>query len=256
MKTRLFFIRAVLISTLIASTAVIGLNLLQVRQKLIGLQSALRTQTAAREQAQADFNKASATLARTESALTATKSLLQNTMVDRDKALAVASTQTKRLEALASQLSETTRELADTKDYLARYKATGLEPEAILASAREYRKMEQELSAARQELKAKEETLAVLKRAALDPETIPLPSDLKAKVVASDPKWHFIVLDVGEKNGVVERAELLLSRGGKLVGKARIARVQAGRCIANLLPDWQMAEVMEGDVATPAVPRS
>ena len=254
-KTRLF-LRTALISTLIACLVVTGLNVFQVRQKLLGLRSALSTQTAAREQAESGLAKANATLARTETSLTATKGLLQDTMSERDKAVAVATSQTKRSESLAKQLSATSRELADSKDYLARYKATDMEPEQVLAAANQYRKMEKELFAARQELKAREETLAVLKRAALDPETIPLPADLKAKVVVCDPKWHFIVLDAGEKNGVLEHAEILLSRDGKFVAKARIMRVQPGRCIANVLPDWQLAEVMEGDVATPAVPSS
>jgi hypothetical protein len=32
----------------------------------------------------------------------------------------------------------------------------------------------------------------------------------------------------------------------------RIARVEQDRCIANILADWSLAEVTEGDLAQPA----
>ena len=84
------------------------------------------------------------------------------------------------------------------------------------------------------------------------PEPPPLPSELKGKVLACDPKWGFLVLDVGESAGALPRGELLVSRQGKLVAKVKISRVEKDCCIANLLPNWNIAEVMEGDVAIPA----
>jgi hypothetical protein len=44
------------------------------------------------------------------------------------------------------------------------------------------------------------------------------------------------------KNGV-----LMISRDGKLIGKAKVRRVETGRSIADLLPGWSLAEVREGD---------
>jgi hypothetical protein len=83
-------------------------------------------------------------------------------------------------------------------------------------------------------------------------EPVVLPSNLRAKVVAADPKWHFVVLDAGEKAGVVERGEVLLSREGKLLARARVSRVDAEQSIANVLPGWEMKDIVEGDSAIPA----
>ena len=47
-----------------------------------------------------------------------------------------------------------------------------------------------------------------------------------------------------------------MSRAGRLVAKARVSRVQHDRCIANLLPGWELADLAEGDVAIPGFPRS
>jgi Skp family chaperone for outer membrane proteins len=74
-----------------------------------------------------------------------------------------------------------------------------------------------------------------------------LPAGLKGKVVAVDPKFDFVVLDIGKDQGVLERGEMMVNREGKLLGKVRIASVQKDRCIANILPDWQRGEIMEGD---------
>ena len=82
----------------------------------------------------------------------------------------------------------------------------------------------------------------------LEPNSIPdLPPGLKGKVVAVDPKWNFVVLDIGERQGVLENAEMLVNRNGKLVAKVRITSVHPNSSVANILPAWAQADVMEGD---------
>lgn len=74
-----------------------------------------------------------------------------------------------------------------------------------------------------------------------------LPAGLKGKVVAVDPKFDFVVLDIGRDQGALERGEMMVGRDGKLLGKVRIDSVQKDHCIANILPDWKRGEIMEGD---------
>jgi hypothetical protein len=69
-----------------------------------------------------------------------------------------------------------------------------------------------------------------------------------------DPKWNFVIVNVGEEQQMVNNAELLVSRDGKLVGKIIVRSVQKDHCIANLIPGWQFGEVLEGDSITPAHP--
>ena len=79
-------------------------------------------------------------------------------------------------------------------------------------------------------------------------EKVPLRRDLRGEVVAVDPKYDFVVLNVGENDGVLERGEMLVNRGGKLVAKVRVLTVEPRSSVANVLPDWRQAEIMEGDV--------
>ena len=74
-----------------------------------------------------------------------------------------------------------------------------------------------------------------------------LPVGLAGKVLVVDPKWSFVVLNIGEKQGAVRRGVLLVSRNSKLIGKVRISSTQAERSIANIMPGWKLGEIAEGD---------
>ena len=79
---------------------------------------------------------------------------------------------------------------------------------------------------------------------------VPLPPDLQGKVVAVDPKWNFVVINVGQRQGVLARGEILISREGKLVARVKVRDVENDRCIANVMPGWKLADIFEGDVAS------
>jgi len=88
-----------------------------------------------------------------------------------------------------------------------------------------------------------------------DPETfVPLRADLKGKVVDVDPKWDFVVLNIGDEQGAIQDGEMLVSRDGKLVAKVIISRVEKDYCIANVVTGWKLGEMIEGDDVSPAHP--
>jgi hypothetical protein len=81
---------------------------------------------------------------------------------------------------------------------------------------------------------------------------VELPADLRGKVVAVDPKWEFCVLDFGENKGAREKGELLVHRNMQLIARLRIQRVEADRCIANVVSGSRLHELLEGDLVFPA----
>src|SRR5262249_42141739 len=81
----------------------------------------------------------------------------------------------------------------------------------------------------------------------LGPDLEPKMPPVAGKVTAVDPRYEFVVLNVGGNQGVVENGRLLVNRAGKLVAKVRVTKVEPNQCIANILPDWKQSEVMEGD---------
>ena len=78
-------------------------------------------------------------------------------------------------------------------------------------------------------------------------EDVLLPTGLRGKIVAVDPKFNFVVLDIGEEQGAKRRGVMMVDRDGKLLGKVRITSVTKDKCVANILPDWKRGEMMEGD---------
>jgi hypothetical protein len=45
-----------------------------------------------------------------------------------------------------------------------------------------------------------------------------------------------VVLDVGDKKGVLTNAELLVKRGGTAIGRVRITSVEPASSIADIIP--------------------
>ncbi len=76
---------------------------------------------------------------------------------------------------------------------------------------------------------------------------VSLPPDLAGKVTAVDSQYDFVVLNVGEDQGVREHGELLVGRSDKLIGRLRVLSVEKNRSIANIMPDYQQSEIQTGD---------
>ncbi len=81
-----------------------------------------------------------------------------------------------------------------------------------------------------------------------------IPNSARGRVLVVDPKWDFLVLDVGSKLGLKDRGVLLVSRNGTLIAKVRVMNVQPDRSIANIMPGWKLKDVMEGDQVFPYAP--
>ena len=58
---------------------------------------------------------------------------------------------------------------------------------------------------------------------------------LEGRILAVNQAWNFVVLNLGDKNGVVGNAELLIKRGTQLIGKVRITSVEPSTSIADIV---------------------
>ena len=75
-----------------------------------------------------------------------------------------------------------------------------------------------------------------------------LPANLRGKVLVVDPKYDFVVLDIGANKGVEAKGVLIVSHDSKLVAKVKVSSVQPDRSIANIMPGWKLGPVHEGDL--------
>jgi len=79
---------------------------------------------------------------------------------------------------------------------------------------------------------------------------------LEGKVVAVNPSWNFVVLNVGDRQGIVMNSTLVVKRGGNSVARLRVTSVEPATSIADIVPGTvpKGTYVQPGDVAI--VPRS
>jgi myosin heavy subunit len=253
-------IRISLIIALVAALAVGILNFVKVKEKIDTLITERNDWHGRFDRTDAELTTTKQTLAKTEGDLKQTKETLDATTAEKDKAVAEAAAQTQRATELNEKLAKTTTERNEAQQDLAAFKVTGRTPEEILKLDKIIKQTEEALEVANMEKKILDrelfktkERLAIL----VEPDhKVRLPADLKGRILVADPKWDFVVLDFGENKNVLENGELLVNRNGKLVAKVRIQSIQKDRCIANVMPGWKLADVMEGDQVIPAYPES
>jgi hypothetical protein len=249
-------LRISLIIAIIAGLAVGVINFVQVKQVITTTRNTLTTTSNELVTTSSKLRTTTKELDGTKAELATTKDTLKTTEEARDTALAEAETNRKRATELTDKLTKTTRERDDAQADLAAWRALGIPVEQVKTVIANLKEAQTAIEVAKEEnriLSIKNRSLVSRIEQLITPNyQVRLPEGLKATITAVDPKWDFVVLNVGENQGVLENGELLINRSGKLVAKVRVSVVQKDRCIANLVPGWKLGDVAEGDFAIPA----
>ena len=220
-------------------------SMVNAKHEVAKLESAAKQQGAARQQADAEFWGKIKDL----------KASLEQAAAAKDKAEAKLAIQNEQIETLGKDIAKASQEKSEAQAYLARYKATGVEPEQIAALPEELKRLKAELAAAQEKIRGLTSKLSARNGAPSGPE-VELSAGVRGHVVVVDPKWRFVVLDAGQKQGVVENGQFLVTRNGRLIAKVVVSSVDNERCIANLVTGWEFGDVLEGDSFAPAHPKS
>jgi myosin heavy subunit len=249
------------ISLIVAILAGLGagvVSYLEVSDKIPALTKQRDDEHTAKVNEIAAHGKTKTELAKTKNELSQTQQELAETKSDRDKAVVRADAQTKRADELNDKLGKVTQERDEAQNSLAAYKATDLTPDQVFKLSKDLKNARAEVEVVNGEKVVLLHTITRLTNELakyIGPDNVvKLRADLRGKIVAVDPKWDFVVLNVGEDQGVISEGEMLVSRSGKLVAKVIVRSVQKDRSIANLVPGWKLGEVIEGDEVSPAHP--
>jgi len=74
-----------------------------------------------------------------------------------------------------------------------------------------------------------------------------LPAGLSGKIISVDPRYEFVIINVGGKQGALVDGEMVITRGGEVVGKLRLSTVEADYSVANIIQSWKKKDAVEGD---------
>jgi hypothetical protein len=253
-------IRISLIVAIVAALAVGALNAFQIRDKINNLIIERNDFHTERDQARTELASTRSELNKTKDTLTQTQTTLASTQTQLTNAMLTATTEKKRADDLSDKLTKTTQERDTAQTTVARWDATGLSVEQAMGLNKAYNSTKVQLAAVQEENSVLQRTVnrlnVKLNELIGSNYVVTLRADLKGKVMAVDPMWKFVVLNIGGDQGVMDDGEMLVSRDGKLVAKVIVRSVQKDRSIANIVPGWQLGDIIEGDEVTPAHPAS
>jgi hypothetical protein len=171
-----------------------------------------------------------------------------NLLSDVSKNLAI---QQKRADKASSDLVNMTEERNTARQELNQWTALGIPIDQVRQQLDQNKRLTSERTALVAENKTFSrkvtELSGRLRRYEGEPSEPPLPAGTKGKVVAVDPKYDFVVIDIGANQGLVPDASMLVNRDGRLVAKVKITRVEPNRAIANIMPEWKQEDILEGD---------
>ena len=251
-------LRICLIAAILFGLAVGGLNFTLVKQKITSIEQQREDERTQKEAAQKDARETHQALNATNAVLKTTLEVLKTTTEQRDQAVADAADKAKKLQVTTDERDKARKERDDAQAELAAYVGTGLKPEQIVAMNKQYKALEDENKELAQTAVHRAQQIDKLQNRLnlyeVPDYVVPLPPGLRGKVLITDPKWNFVVLNIGQDQGVREQGELLVDRKGHLVAKVRIRSVQKDRSIANVVQGWQLGDILEGDQVIPAHP--
>jgi vacuolar-type H+-ATPase subunit E/Vma4 len=243
-------LRIALILALLTAAGALVVTQFVAKPKVVELDENLKTTTENLNQTTTAKNKAESEAKAAKAAAEATAKELATTKTERDTAQEEATKQTARADKLNNDLTTVTKARNEAQQELAQWQALSIKPDQVRVLQADLKKTTEQRDELEVLKKGAEKMLArteaELRKYKGDDTVVEMPG-LKGTVVSADSQWNFVVLDVGENGGAKPGGIVMVRRGDKLVGKAKIMTVEANRSIANLLPGWQ-----QGDVAVAA----
>lgn len=239
--------RILLILSIILTLATAGLGYMA-KQKVDELQASLQTGTRDLRAKTNDLIKTKKELDATTADLTKTKTDLDDRSAELGKAKTELNDTATKLASATALVDAKTKELDDIK---AQLKPPGEGPGmtaeelkiAMETSKADLAKAQSELAEARQvqetlnnRLQEQTSQLAAKEQQVKSYKDVTVRAGLSGRVLAFNPGWNFAVLSIGDKAGLKAGVNMVVTRGGSMIAKARVTTVEPNTSIADILP--------------------
>lgn len=244
-------IRICLIVALLAGLGTLAISELKLKKRIDEVVADLTQTRADRDKFKAGEEAAKAEVEKLKGELQTTQTELTGTKTQLTDALAKADDADKRATRAVADLAKSNSEKQELRKSLAAWEAIG-KLDVVKKKFGEHPKLleERDTLVAENKIQANQieqlnERIIILSGGELPP--VILPQGLKGSIVQVDPKYEFVVLNIGQNQGVLERGEMLINRNGRLIGKVRITSVLPDKSVANVIKAWKQDEPFEGD---------
>jgi hypothetical protein len=244
-------LRISLILAILAGIGTIVVTHLKTREHVQGIITVRDENIKGRADEKRRADTAERTLASTRQTLMTTSNTLVKTEEELNGTKQQLATVTENLRKTAAELVKANEARNAAQAELAKWDQLGVKPEQVRAIMADVKTKADAIAALEDEKKILNRRVSELdnriKILVGDNYEVPLPAGTKGNVVAVDPKWNFVVLDIGADKNILEGGVLMVHRNSQLVGKVRINEVMQNRSIASMLPGWKLGDVEEGD---------
>jgi multidrug efflux pump subunit AcrA (membrane-fusion protein) len=248
--------KILIIVSIVVSAATAGIGFLN-KGKISEANGKVEAAEASATTAKADLTKAQATLKTTsENLATVTterdqlNSQITSAKADLDKATADLAAATTAKTTAETRTTELTTENETLKKQIADAATSAQTPAAPETSAEDKARiteLETVNATVQKELDAARGQLETLVKQNQDRAQMKMRDGLEGRILAVNPAWNFVVLNLGDKNGVLNNAEMLVKRGNQFIGKIRVTSVEPSTSIADIVAN----SVPEGTSISP-----
>ena len=218
----------------------------ETRSKITGLydqigqkDTQLASATQAVAKAKAELKGAQDDAAKAKADSDAAKSQLATVQTSLDAATKQATEQKASIDDLTKKLADSVAKLANAPTTT----TTGPSPaelEKLQAQLKDNQANIAELTQLKETLsnKAKdaESRATDLKKVVDHYQSNTIRNGLEGEVLAVNQGWNFVVLSIGDRQGAVTNAEMILKRGDSQIGKVRITSVEPSTSVADIIP--------------------
>ena len=185
------------------------------KDEITSLSSDKDTLTANLGETQSELEKAKGETASTQKSLEDTKTDLANLQKDAD--------------AKDDRIAELEEQTSTPQDIAGGGNQNGPEAQARLTELETVNSQLQDLNS------TLETQVATLRGKEEARQKVHVRQGLQGTILAVNQSWNFVVLSLGDRQGLVPNAELLIQRGGKYLGKVRVTSVESSTAIADIL---------------------
>ncbi len=145
-----------------------------------------------------------------------------------------------KLQASDTQIAELQKRVADVTVNGAPGVEENVSPNEMKAMLDETKKQlaaaEEEKNVLAEKVKAAQDRMVAIQDDQKRRESGANPPGVHGTVLAVNQAYNFVVLNLGDRQGVVPNSEMLIMRQGTLIGKIRISSVEPATCIGDILP--------------------
>jgi flagellar biosynthesis chaperone FliJ len=231
-------ILAILLTAISAGLGYLNqVKLAAVKQRAADAETTVSQTKAQLTKAQGDLKTASQNLASTVTEKDQLTSRLSGVQTDLEKTKAQVAQLTNDRTSLEAQISQLTTDLQAKTQELEQKTTPGSANPAEGGTDQQAQIAEQQtlISKLQGDLDSARFQLATLQKEKEDRMQQKMRNGLSGRVLAVNPAWNFVVLSLGDKNGVVNNAELLVKRGSQYIGKVRVTSVEPSTSIADIV---------------------